>query len=207
MVMTNPLRYLRNVLTGRYRHWNTEHVPLVATLRQRVRELPPFERSVLLGAVVASTLLVNQLLGPDAGKRRLLRADARRLTQQEFWHIYFLLMSAFLAIFLHKADLFESRLAFEIALAHLFHHDPTGDEFYCRFSEKLKDAGNPSAAFFYQYGEISRFAGEPRPSLASDLERPMLFITAMGSGIETMFKLIERETKATTCETLSTPSR
>lgn len=187
------LRYLRNVATGRYRHWNTEHVPLVQMLRQRAGELPSYERAVLLSVMVASVLVVDQLLGPDAGRGKVMRADARRLTSREFFHIYFLLAAGFLAIFLRKADLLEHRAVLEGSFAHLFHHDPARDEFYCQFSEKLKNSDHPSAAFLYLYSELSRFAGEPRPSEAEDLVRPGLFVVAMGTGIKTMFELIQLE--------------
>ncbi|HEX3131680.1 MAG TPA: hypothetical protein VH394_30365 [Thermoanaerobaculia bacterium] len=189
----NLLRYLRNVATGRYRHWNTEHVPLVQTLHQRVRELPSFERAVLLSVVVASVLVVDQLLGPDAGKGKIMRADARQLTRREFFHIYFLLAAGFLAIFLSKADLSEHRAVLEGSFAHLFHHDPARDESYCKFSEKLKNSDHPSAAFLYLYSELSCLAGEPGPSEAKDLARPGLFVVAMGSGSKTMFELVQRE--------------
>ena len=105
-------------------------------------------------------------------------------------------MAGFLAIFIHKAGLSELRSEFERAFSQLFHCDPARDEFYCRFSEKLQDSDHPSSAIFYQYSELSRFAGEPRYSEEKDIARPGFFIIAMGSGIETMFELIEREMRA-----------
>ena len=187
----NPFLYIKNVVTGRYRHWNTEQEPVALQLLYRARELPSVERAVLLSAVVASAQVVDQLLGPNAGKNRVLKTKTRLLRKEEFFHIYFVITAALLAIFVHGNKIVQGRRPLEVAFGHLFHHDPATDEFYCRFLDKLASPDGPSSAFMYQYKEILRFTGAPYTAKIDDFGGHLLFLVVMNAGIKTMTQLVK----------------
>ncbi len=181
---------LTNLVTGRYRHWKAEHIPVLRLIVQRTGELQPAERSVLFSIVSAANSIVGLLVGPEAGKDRILRIDARKLTQGNFFSVYFDLVATLLAVFIQRGRLAKADgIVLENALAHLFHHDPRRDEFYCTLSNRLAEGGR-SSAFRHLLRKIKETVDEPPLTTPADLDQWPLFEKVMSSGIEEMLELM-----------------
>jgi hypothetical protein len=180
-------------LNGTTSAWRRQHDPVVKILLERVAELPSPERAVLFSIVSAAAALVNRLVGPTQGARRILRVKPRDLKEREFFHLYFVASAALLAVFIRQAEITDPT-PLENSFAHLFHHFPDRDEFYCEFSSRFAEGG--ASPFLYQLRELKRLLPYRRTELGDFTHQPGEFIEAMGEAIEAMSQLVKLNLQA-----------
>lgn len=83
----NPFRWLKNVVSGRYRHWNEAQNRTFTGLWEAASALPPPASEMLQAFLVSSLSLCDRLLGPDSPDP-LLRVDVRDLAATEFRRLH-----------------------------------------------------------------------------------------------------------------------
>lgn len=84
--MVRPLRFIGNLLRGRYRHWNNHNNRYIAELWRRTEQMPSPISKVMQRFVVCSVTVVEQLIGPDTD--RLLDIDPLHLQSAQFAKLY-----------------------------------------------------------------------------------------------------------------------
>ncbi len=83
----NPLRWIRNVLSGRYRDWNDVHNQTFTEIWEQASALPPPGREILTDLLVSSLSICERLVGPDA-PNPLLKVDFRHLNIDQFRRLH-----------------------------------------------------------------------------------------------------------------------
>lgn len=101
------LNKLSNILTGRNRHWQVANKSYTDALWERSQNFPPAIASLLKNFTGASYFLVEELLGPEQGSKRLIKIDPLEITSDQFQSIHNLNIWSFVSLFcnlnpLHK---------------------------------------------------------------------------------------------------------
>jgi hypothetical protein len=93
------IRWLSNVLRGRYRHWNDANHRNFAVIWQRAELLSQQNRSVFQEFLVSSLTLVDLLLGPDKGHDRLLHRDPLSISPEQFVRLHYIHLAGMAGLF------------------------------------------------------------------------------------------------------------
>ena len=96
------IRYISNVLSGRFRHWNDANNPHVSVLFERAKALPSSLQPLFAGFTVASHCLVIELLGPSKGNKRIIKIDPKDVTSEQFRSLHHLNIWTFAGMFVQQ---------------------------------------------------------------------------------------------------------
>lgn len=97
--LRNMITWASNVLNGRLRHWNEANNNYVSALAERAKRLPAGIEPLLFGLIAASYNLVNYLVGPDRGTKRIIKKDPNDITAEQFQALHHLNIWTFVALF------------------------------------------------------------------------------------------------------------
>jgi len=93
--------YFGNVVTGRIAHWNDTNKQIVTDLWERAEQFPEPAKLIFLKFIGSSMYLVEELLGPHKGRKRLIRKDLRRVSRRQFADLYAILLESHVGMYLH----------------------------------------------------------------------------------------------------------
>lgn len=101
-------KWIGNVLSGRYAHWNATNNAVVKELWERSERFPDELRQLIFRDFVTSSLLVveyllspdkaTEVLGIDGG--RLIRQDPLQMGREQFWQLHGLLLQCMAGLFI-----------------------------------------------------------------------------------------------------------
>jgi len=114
--------YIGNVVTGRFAHWNDANNQTIAEMWERSQHFPEHIKIPFQDFIICCTLLMDDLLGPDKGRQRLIKKDPLRITRQQFVRIQAIMLEAFSGMFLQLNPSFSD--SFKGALAILTGRNP-----------------------------------------------------------------------------------
>lgn len=87
-------RYVYNVVTGQFAHWNDTNNRIVSSLWERVESLDPPQEAIYRHFVIGASLCVDYLLSPSKGEDRILDKNPRNVDFNQFRELYTLLLSS-----------------------------------------------------------------------------------------------------------------
>lgn len=96
------ITWLSNVITGRFQHWNEANNTYISVLYARTKQFPPAIEPLLFHFIVGSLVLVEWLVGPDKGRKRIIKKDANTISAQQFQSLHNLNIWTFMALFGHQ---------------------------------------------------------------------------------------------------------
>lgn len=94
------LTYIGNVLTGRFAHWNDANNQTIADLWERSNGFPDSLKIPFQDFIVSSSSLMDVLLGPDKGRKRLIKKDPLRITRQQFSRMHAVILESLAGMFI-----------------------------------------------------------------------------------------------------------
>ena len=93
------ITWLSNILSGRYRHWNKANNIYLNTLVARAKQFPPAIAPLFFQFTAASSIVVDLLVGPDQGSKKIIKKDPKEITAEQFWSLHHLNIWTFVAVF------------------------------------------------------------------------------------------------------------
>src|SRR5215213_9571833 len=84
-------KYILNVVTGTFAHWNTTNNVSLNNISSKIDKLDEFNLQVFRKFLACSSLVVDDLLGPNRKQTSISsikRSDVKSLTLQDFNMIY-----------------------------------------------------------------------------------------------------------------------
>lgn len=93
------ITWLSNVFTGRFRHWNEANNSYVSALVERAKQFPPAIEPLFTELTAASYVVVDSLVGPDKGSKRIIKKDPKDITAEQFRSLHNLNIWTFVALF------------------------------------------------------------------------------------------------------------
>ena len=91
--------YLADVVSGRIRHWNETNNVIIKELWGKVENLPkPFDL-VLRHFLVSAGIVVESLVGPNRRSKQILDIELKKISIQQFRHLYSVLLAYFCFMF------------------------------------------------------------------------------------------------------------
>jgi hypothetical protein len=156
--------YIGNVVTGRFAHWNDANNQRINEMWERSQHFPEDIKIPFQDFISSCSLLMNYLLGPDQGCKRLIKKDPLRITRQQFRSIHAIILEAFVGMFLKLNPSFSD--SFKPSLAILTGKNPDESRIL-RFTEQM---GNPDISEIgcAAWEEIIAAAESPQGSGALD---------------------------------------
>lgn len=90
------------LITGRLQHWVKENNSYVAILEEFAKTYPPAIEKLFLNFTASSYIVVNLLVGPESGRKRIIKKDVLEITGEQFEAIHTLIIWAFVALFVYQ---------------------------------------------------------------------------------------------------------
>ncbi len=98
----NGFKYLRDIISGRVKHWNETNNAVVSDLWNKLENLDSPNALILKHFLVAANLVVESLMGFHKTKiREIIDVDPKKINIQQFRQLYCILLSYFAFLFLH----------------------------------------------------------------------------------------------------------
>ncbi len=116
------LTYVGNVVTGRVAHWNDANNQTIADLWERTNDFPDPLKISFRAFIVASSSLMDVLLSPDKGRKRLIKRDPLRIARQQFARMHAVILECLAGMFIQLNPSFSESC--KGALAILTGRDP-----------------------------------------------------------------------------------
>lgn len=96
------ITWLSNVVTGRFKHWNEANTSYVTELVERAKAFPPAIAPLFVQFTAASHAVIDSLLGPDKGRKRIIKIDPLRIKPEQFQALHHLNLWTFVALFVQQ---------------------------------------------------------------------------------------------------------
>lgn len=93
------ITWLWNVISGRLKHWNEANNAYVSDLLERAKAFPPAIEALFVQFTAASYIVVDSLVGPSRGGRRIIKKDCRTISRTQYAALHHLNLWAFVASF------------------------------------------------------------------------------------------------------------
>jgi hypothetical protein len=93
------ITWFSNVISGRFRHWNDTNNAYVSALVERAQQFPPAIEPLFIQLTAASYVVVDSLVGPDQGRKRIIKKDSKQITAEQFRSLHHLNIWTFMALF------------------------------------------------------------------------------------------------------------
>lgn len=93
------ITWISNVVTGRYQHWNDTNNTYISFLLERSKEFPPAIEPLFTQFTLSSYTVVDFLVGPDKGSKRIIKIDPKTITSEQFRLLHNLNIWTFVALF------------------------------------------------------------------------------------------------------------
>jgi hypothetical protein len=94
------LTYIGNVVTGRFAHWNSANNDTIVDLWERCNEFPEAIKIAFQEFIASSSSLMDVLLGPDRGRKRLVNKDPLRITRKQFARMHAVILECLAGVFI-----------------------------------------------------------------------------------------------------------
>ncbi len=102
------ITWIRNVFTGRIRHWTSTHNVVVNALWQSSERLPPIHRLVLRSFGPAVDFILESILLTERKKWRTTQIDLRKIEVGQFRQLYAILLTYFVCLLCLYRESFRS---------------------------------------------------------------------------------------------------
>ena len=91
----NPFTYVSNVITGRFGHFNTAREQFYEIIMKSIKDFPKSPKLFYAQMFPYANHIVEHLIGPSKGNKRILKIDPLKISQQNivnlYLHTYYLL--------------------------------------------------------------------------------------------------------------------
>lgn len=180
-MMDGAIRWLANVISGRYRHWNDTHNQAFNELWSKWEELEEPARTIIREILVSSLTISSHLASPDEADP-ILEIDPLELDISFYRKIHRLHLAVLCGLFTGLNPQFQSTL--REALHHMEALDATSQTW---FEEARVDSSEgPKELAWSLWEEIQElcYGSDPGPDPTGRYQYSTIFLTAGGGAFK-----------------------
>lgn len=95
----SALKYLRDVISGRIKHWTRTNNVIVNELWNKLKDLKNSNDTIFKHFMISAAIVIENLMGMVQNKQTIIRIDCKKLNTEKFRQLYTIMLSYFSFLF------------------------------------------------------------------------------------------------------------